>query len=574
MSRPFLDWTFRIVVIVAVLAGPRTCRAQGTLDDYARADALHAQTRDKVFGDRVLPHFDADGDRFWYRGDRADGAHEFMIVDAVSATRRPAFDHAKLAAALTRATEKPHEATRLPFDRIEIAEDGSVRFEAQGRPWRYDTGADILGPGEPLEPLPPPARTGRAGRRRGRSSRSTESPDGKYVAFLIDHNLHLRDKTTDRTVPLSTGATDDDSYDARVFWSPDSTKLIALRTRKGDERTVYLIESSPRDQVQPKLQSYDYLKPGDQLAIPRPHLFDVAARKEIAVDDELFTNPWSLGEYAWSADSSRFTFLYNQRGHQALRLVAIDAATGAAKPIIDERSDTFIDYSQKMFRHDVRETGEIIWASERDGWNHLYLYDGRTGAVKNPITRGEWVVRGVDSVDEARRQIWFRASGIRPGQDPYYIHHARVNFDGTGLVVLTEGDGTHEATLSPDRRFLVDSYSRVDLPPVTELRRAEDGALIYTLEEADASALRETGWKPPERFVSRGRDGVTDIHGVIYRPRNVDPGKKYPVIEQIYAGPQGAFVPKRFSPLHSGQVLAELGCIVVQIDGMGTNWTR
>ena len=167
MNRHVLDWTFRIVVIVAAVAGPRTCPAQGTLDDYARADALRAQTRGKVFGGRVEPHFYAGGDRFWYRGDRADGAHEFIIVDAVSATRRPAFDHARLAAALTRATEKPHEATRLPLDRIEIAEDGSVRFEAHGRPWRYDTGADILEPGEPLAPLPPPARTGRGGRRRG-----------------------------------------------------------------------------------------------------------------------------------------------------------------------------------------------------------------------------------------------------------------------------------------------------------------------------------------------------------------------------------------------------------------------
>src|SRR5262249_35096089 len=157
-------------------------------------------------------------------------------------------------------------------------------------------------------------------------------------------------------------------------------------------------------------------------------------------------------------------------------------------------------------------------------------------------------------------------------QDPYYIHYARVNFDGTGLVILTEGDGTHEAVFSPDRRFLVDTYSRVDLSPVTELRSSADGARICVLEEAGASALHATGWQVPERFVAKGRDGTTDIYGVIYRPTNFDPGKKYAVIEQIYAGPHGAFVPKRFAAVHSGQVLAELGFIVVQIDGMGTNW--
>jgi dipeptidyl aminopeptidase/acylaminoacyl peptidase len=564
----------RIFVLALILgaASAKPCLAQGKLEDYARADALRERTSGKVVAMRVDPHWYAGGNRFWYRADRADGMHEFVAVDPAPGMRGPAFDHARVAAALTRATEKPHEALRLPFERIEMADDGTIRFDVAEKGWRYDPATDTLEPGPRLEPLPVTGLFGRGRRRMGRSPRTTESPDGKYVAFLKDHNLHLRDRKSDDVVALSTGGAADDLYDARVYWSPDSTKLVALRTKKGDERKVYLIESSPRDQLQPKLQSYDYLKPGDKLTVGKPHLFDVAAGKEIPVSDELFGNPWSIEEFAWSADSSRFTFLYNQRGHQVLRLLAIDAATGAVQTVIDEHSDTFIDYSQKMFRHDIAETGELLWASERDGWNHLYLYDGRAGALKNAITQGPWVVRGVEHVDEATRQIWFRAGGIRPGQDPYYIHYARVNFDGTDLVTLTEGEGTHEVVFSPDRRFLIDTYSRVDLPPVTELRRGGDGTLICVLEEADASALRATGWQAPERFVAKGRDGATDIHGVIYRPTNFDAVKKYPVIEQIYAGPQGAFVPKRFASVHSGQVLAELGFIVVQVDGMGTNW--
>jgi dipeptidyl aminopeptidase/acylaminoacyl peptidase len=564
----------RVVVVVFTLAatGPTPCGAQGTADDYARASALAERTRGKVFPGGIEPHWYAGGDRFWYRAERAPGAHDFVVVDAAAGIRRPAFDHARLAAALARTTGKPCEALRLPFERIVLADDGAIRFAAEDKAWRYDPAADTLEPGPPLEPLPPASPRGR-GRRRGvRSPRSTESPDGKYSAVVKEHNLYLRDQDSDRVTVLSTGGTEDDGYDARVYWSPDSSKLVALRTRKGDERKVYLVESSPRDQVQPRLQSYDYLKPGDRLPIARPHLFDVAAAREIPVADELFTNPWGIDDLAWSADSSRFTFLYNQRGHQVLRLVAVDAATGTARALIDEQSPTFIDYSQKMFRHDVAETGEILWASERDGWNQLYLYDGRSGDVKNAITHGEWVVRGVDHVDEAKRQVWFRAGGIRPGQDPYQIHYARANFDGSDLVILTEGDGTHAVEFSPDRRFLVDTYSRVDLPPVTELRRGDNGARVLVLEEADLSALQATGWQVPERFVARGRDGTTDIYGVIYRPTTFDPGKRYPVIEQIYAGPQGAFVPKRFAAMHSGQVLAELGFIVVQIDGMGTNW--
>jgi dipeptidyl aminopeptidase/acylaminoacyl peptidase len=210
--------------------------------------------------------------------------------------------------------------------------------------------------------------------------------------------------------------------------------------------------------------------------------------------------------------------------------------------------------------------------SERDGWNHLYLFDAATGKLKNQVTKGEWVVRAVDRVDEDKRQVWFHAGGMRPGQDPYLIHYARVNLDGTGLVILTEGDGNHTVQFSPGGKFLVDTYSRVDMPPVVELRSVEDGSLVCGLEKGDWSALLKTGWKVPERFVAKGRDGKTDIHGVIFRPTGFDPAKKYPVIEQIYAGPQGAFVPKAFSPFYRPQGLAELGFVVVQIDGMGTNW--
>ena len=176
----------------------------------------------------------------------------------------------------------------------------------------------------------------------------------------------------------------------------------------------------------------------------------------------------------------------------------------------------------------------------------------------------------IDRIDEAKRQVWFRASGKNPDQDPYFLHYYRINFDGTGLVALTEGNGNHTVQYSPDRKYLIDTYSRVDMAPVHELRRVSDGKLVCKLEEADITALKASGWKPPEVFVAKGRDGKTDIWGIICRPKDFDPDKKYPVIEEIYAGPQGSFVPKTFSPGRRSASLTDLGFIVVQMDGMGT----
>lgn len=397
------------------------------------------------------------------------------------------------------------------------------------------------------------------------------SPDGKWIASVRDGNVWLKRAEEDQEVALTTDGNEEARFIPEFHWSPDSSRLVCVQEVRGDERKVHLIESSPTDQLQPKLHELAYDKPGDNLPVTKLRLFAVAETRAIPLADSLYPNPWSLSEIRWAPDSKSFSFMYNQRGHQVLRLVRIDAETGEASLIIDETSDTFVDYAHKVFLEHLDETNEILWMSERDGWNHLYLYDSANGVVKNQVTSGSWVVRQVERVDREKRQIWFFASGFFSQQDPYLLYLCRVDFDGQNFTVLTPAHANHRVDFSPDRRYLLDHYSRIDLPPVTELRHSETGDLICELERADVSQLLSSGWRPPVPFAAPGRDGETMIYGVIYLPQAFDPEKKYPVIERIYAGPQDNYVPKEFRSYFDEQALAELGFIVVQMDGMGTS---
>ncbi len=492
-----------------------TAQAQGTKADYERANTVRDWTSGKVFKTKVEPHWFDNGDKFWYRNDLPGGKREFVLVDAVKGTR-------------------------------EIVTEDKLPKEKKAAP----------GKEEPVVAQQP--------------RRANDSPDGTWTAFIKENNVWLRDRKSKEETRLSNDGKADDSY-GRVYWSPDSKRLVAIKTKAGGDRKVTLVESSPKDQLQPKTSTINYIKPGDPIPQAKPHLFDIENAKEIAVSDELFPNPWDVSYEHWSSDSKQFHFVYNQRGHTVVRLLALDAETGKVSTIVNEECKTFFDYAYKLYVNYLDDTGEAIWMSERNGWNHLYLVNLKTGEAKN-ITDGKWVVRGVDRVDAKERTVWFRAMGMHPDEDPYHVHFCRVKFDGTGLVELTEGDGTHSVQHSPDRRFLIDTYSRVDLPPVTELRRESDGKKVCDLEKADASALLKTGWQYPERFVAKGRDNKTDIHGYIVRPSNFDPKKKYPVIEHIYAGPHDHHVRKTFTPSPFEQRFAELGFILVKIDGMGTNW--
>jgi len=550
--------------------------AQVTRADYERAANLRSELQLLALNLPERPSWIGKTSRFWYRK-TVKGGFEFQVMDAGNLTRKPAFDHEKLAAALAQASKEKVDAMKLPFQTISFIDDGrGVQFDVESVRWKCDLtsytvtrigAAERRGAGrDPMSvwvrgPAPQAA-----------STESKTSPDGKWEAFIRNYNVWVRTKEKKEEFALSQDGTEGDYYTyASITWSPDSKKIAAYRLRRGYHRMIQYVQSSPADQLQPKYLSMEYAKPGDNLDIERPVLFHVETRTHFSIEDALCPNPFDMSRIVWWKDSRAFTFEYNQRGHQVYRVIEVDALTGKPRALISEEMGTFFCYSGEKYRYDVADGKEIIWMSERDGWNHLYLYDGASGSVKRQITKGPWVVRGVEKVDEAARTIWFRASGMNPGQDPYFNHYYRINFDGTGLKPLTEGDANHTAMFSSDMSYFVDTWSRVDLPTVMELRRASDGAIVMQVEKTDITELQKAGWKPPEIFVAKGRDGKTDIWGVIIRPRNFDPKRKYPVIENIYAGPQDSFVPKSFSPYNPMQSLAELGFVVVQVDGMGTS---
>ena len=332
-----------------------------------------------------------------------------------------------------------------------------------------------------------------------------------------------------------------------------------------------MLDIMPEHQVEPILQTHQYLKPGDRIARTHPAVFEVETGRRIDLDSALAPNPWSINEFSWHPEEARARMLYNQRGHQVLRLLEIDAISGESRVLIDENSDTFIDYAGKRFLHIMDDGDHAIWMTERSGWNHLEMVDLTTGE-RTPITSGDWVVRGVDDVDEEAGTLRIRALGLDSDQDPYHVHHAMIDLESGELIRLTDGDGTHELEFAPDGKHYIDRWSRVDLPPVHELRRTRDGSLVGVLAKADHTALLKSGWRQPIRFNAKGRDGLTDIWGVIITPRDFDPEKRYPVVEHIYAGPHGHFVPKKFNKNSRMRDVAELDMVVVQIDGMGTNW--
>jgi dipeptidyl aminopeptidase/acylaminoacyl peptidase len=438
---------------------------------------------------------------------------------------------------------------------------------------------------------------GRGGQGAGRGSAAerneVRSPDGKRAVFVRDHDLWVRTVATQEEIRLTNDGEQDFGYATNnagwtksdrpvVVWSPDSKKVATFQhdgRRVGD---MHLVDTRVGH---PSLQSWKYPLPGDEhIFMLHRVIIDVEAEKVVRLKMEPDPHRSTLcdhivcrGEWAdvqWSPDSAQLAFVSTSRDHKDTTLFVTDAATGSVRKVLEEKVDTFFESGNGRVNWRVLfPSNEVIWFSQRDDWGQLYLYDLATGRLKHQITKGEGNVTQLLRIDEEARELVFQAVGKEKGRDPYFTHLYHIGMDGKDLTLLTPEDANHEISLADAGHFFVDSYSTPTTPPVAVVRDAA-GKLVMELEKADISKLTATGWKPPVPITVKARDGKTDLYGLMYQPTKLDESRKYPIINRIYPGPQtGSVGGRSFSAARSdSQALAELGFVVVEIDGMGTPW--
>ena len=547
-----------------------------TADDYRRAElSLSQSTSPLVFGASVDPQWLEDG-RFWYRSTLSGGT-EFIIVDPSELTRERAFDHDRIAAVLNRVSEEAYESSRLPLGNL-LLEDGALIATA-GLNARIRCN---------LTEYSCESISGSAGFEVSRLE--VVSPDSQNAAFIREHNLWVRDLRTGDESQLTTNGEEDFGYGTNnagwtrsdrpiLKWSPDSRKIASFRHNARGVGMMYLVNTQVGH---PKLEAWRYPLPEDSvifritrvvLDLDRP-AGDRVVSLAIPPDQHRSTCSdhiacgGSFGDVEWSADSKHIAFVSSSRDHKRATVRIADASTGAVTELFEEVEETFYESNGWKF---LSSSSEILWFSQRDDWGHLYLYDAETGSLKRQVTEGTWNVQRILEIDESRRTVTFLGNGREPG-DPYFHYLYTVGLDGSDVELLTPDSANHSVSLSPDGKYVVDTYSTPVIPPVTVLRDREGGRRILSIEEADISRLQESGWQPPMPFNVKARDGRTDLYGLLFRPMNFKADRTYPIVNYLYPGPQTGSVGSRsFRAAHRDlQAIAELGFVVVELDAMGT----
>ncbi len=576
------------LLTLAALAATLAANAQPA-DSLSRKDYEHAasflsfSTEPLLYRTGLRANW-IEGDKFWYSINTEKGT-EFFLVDPAKKSKTPAFDQAKLAAVLSKATSRNYDAYKLPFQFFSFSPDGkSISFSADSKKWKYDlkSGEVTADASAATAESPSPAGMGRRG-----GLTEVISPDGKKAAFIKDYNLWVRDVATKQETQLTTDGVKDFGYAtdnagwstsdrAILRWSPDSKKIATFQQDQRKVNDMYLVTTNVG---KPTLRAWKYPLPGDKDIImiqrviievdqPKVIRLQVAPDPHRASLSDDISSSGTFDDVDWKADGTELAFLSTSRDHKIEKMRIADAATGAVREVFEEKVATQYESGQGAINwRYLPASNEFIWYSERDNWGHLYLYDAKTGQLKNQITKGDFVVTRMLDIDEKKREIRFVGLGKEPG-NPYFAHIYKIGFDGKNLVSLTPEAGNHSVSYSPSEKYFIDTYSQPDVPSVMVLRDA-NGKQLIELEKTDVSKLQATGWKAPAQVKLKAHDGTTDIYGLVFTPTKMEPGKKYPVVDYIYPGPQGGSVGSWSFAASRGdhQALAELGFIVVLIEG-------
>ena len=582
-------------MIVRRIVAASVCAAAGLLGmaqdkqltaaDYARAEKFMAYNVNPLVFHTVNAVTWIGGDRFWFRDTGPDGV-TYTLVDAAKHTQAPMFDHAKMASALTAAGKPgtPLDPHHLDLSTIVYGETPNiVTVTLRAGQFRCDlSGAGSCAP------------IGQAPVSRGRARAATDvSPDGKRAAFIRDWNLWVRDLSTGAETQLTTDGVKDYGYatdnagwtqsDAPILvWSPDSKKIATFQQDQRKTGEMYLVSTT---NGHPTLKAWKYPLVGDKdVTMIERVIIELDGAKLVRLkmppdqhrstlcDDVSCRGGSGWDDVQWSEDGKHLAFVSTSRDHKQEWMRVADAATGEVREVMGETVAKFFESgNDKVNWHYLPQSNELIWFSERDNWGQLFLYDLTTGKLKNQITHGEGNVTQVLHVDQAARTIYFRAVGKEAGRNPYYQHFYSIRFDGTGLKLLTPEDADHVVTPSADGRYFVDVYSTETQPQTTVVREAS-GKMAMPVTKQDIAKLTASGWVPPIPVVVKARDGKTDLYGRMFKPTNFDAALKYPIVNYVYPGPQtGSCGSRSFAAAHGDhQALAELGFIVVCIDGMGT----
>ena len=562
------------IIVLSIFIFCVKSQAQGELKDYKEAEKwLWCNIPDHIYYDKISPNWIDNDSKIWYEAKTRKG-QEFFLVDIKKKSKKELFNKAKLISSLNKYFKTKEYNQKLKLNKVYYKNDTlffSIKKNRLKISLKDYTLSEITKNKNRLK------------------SHEKKSPDGKFIAYIKEYNLFIKNLKTGKSKQLTHDGNKELSYGTSISWyyvhnenankpikysidatwSPDSKYLICAKYNRKHTKKLYMYKTSPQKGHRAQVYSYERPIAGDSLITQICYSsFNIETGKQINCKLKPIASFLNYG-FKWKNNTTAYSLRYS-RGYKNRELVELDVITGKYRVIIKESAKTYVDPNMHVY-YVSKKNNFVIWSSEKDNWHQLYLYDYTTGKLKNKITTGNYVVREICKVDEKNKKIYFRANGKEKG-DPYFTYLYSVGFNGKRLKLLGNENAYHICKISPKNKYIFDNYSRVDLPNKFVIRNSKTGKIVYKIAETDIEDLKNMGWQAPKTFEILGRDNKTKIYGNIFFPFNLDTSKKYPVIDGTYSGPQTIRSAKTFNRgiINMDIPISQLGFVVMTIDGLGS----